>query len=616
MTNQAFKVGLLGLLSVSAAACFSDDASGGISISPSKVTVVAGGNPVIFTAAVAVNAGRITWALNGVGTLAAQGDSAVAYTPPPAVSASTSAVLTATLASTGDKSTANIEIDPPDGGMPSAADNSLQISPASGSVYAGSAAIEFSAVLAASTGAVTWSLVGPGSLSFASPLIARYAPPLSVDVDATAVLTAHLSAPPRDASANILVRRAVGNLVVNVGIPPGIGLSPNINISGPNGFVRAIYASETLSGLAVGSYSAAANPQLVTGSIVSTFYLPGIAGSPASITPGRTAAIDVVYTARAGSGHLWVGDSGARRLRGYGGGQLATSGTVAAELAIDSLQSGFGTSAALGANGDIWVLVDAFTVGRYPSARQGAGGTPDVVLGIGAQGGFLDFAQGLAFDGSGNLWLTSNAPPGLPFGRRILKFRAAKLQASDPNPFPDVTLRGSSSWYPTTLAFDRFGNLWAADFINDRLVKFSPSQLVADGAPTPSTIISNVGPGNPLSLPYEIAIDADGNLWAANSADEHPADLVMYSATQAAAGGSPNPAIRISRPSLRLARGLAFDASGGLWMGIPGGVARFSRSQLSSGGAPTPQILVQDSALVLPRTLVFSPPPPSIPLYR
>src|SRR5262249_9681557 len=108
----------------------------------------------------------------------------------------------------------------------------------------------------------------------------------------------------------------------------------------------------------------------------------------------------------------------------------------------------------------------------------------------------------------------------------------------------------------------------------------------------------------------------DGNPGAAKSANEHPADLVMYSATQAAAGGSPNPAIRISRPSLRLARGLAFDPSGGLWMGIPGGVARFSPSQRSSGGAPTPQILLQGRAHVLPRTLVFSPPPPSIPLYR
>jgi hypothetical protein len=89
----------------------------------------------------------------------------------------------------------------------------------------------------------------------------------------------------------------------------------------------------------------------------------------------------------------------------------------------------------------------------------------------------------------------------------------------------------------------------------------------------------------------------------------------MYTATQALAGGSPNPAIRIARPTLRNSRGLAFDGSGGLWMAIPGALARFSRSQLSGGGAPTPQI-IQDSSLVIPVALMFNPPPSGIPLYR
>src|SRR5258708_32462886 len=100
--------------------------------------------------------------------------------------------------------------------------------------------------------------------------------------------------------------------------------------------------------------------------------------------------------------------------------------------------------------------------------------------------------------------MTSNAPTG-PTDRGLLKFAASRLRASDPNPTPDVTIRGYSSWYPTALAFDRAGNLWAADFTNDRLVKFSPSQLLSDGAPVPSTIISNVGPGNPLSHPIDLA---------------------------------------------------------------------------------------------------------------
>jgi hypothetical protein len=615
MSKQAIKFFLLALVSAAGAACISDDtAAGEISISPSRLNLAAGSGPVVFTATVGPNAGRITWSLDGPGELAARGDSEVAYTPPATVNVSTAAVVAATLVFSGRKASASIQIDPADAGT-AAGEDALRIVPASSAVYAGSPALQFSAVLVGSAGGVAWSLVGPGNLSFPAPLIARYAPPASVDVDTNAILRAYLSGSAATATANILVRRAVGNLAVNVSIPPGSGLRPNIMVTGPSGFARAITGSETLSGLLAGSYGALANPEVVAGSIVTTVYLPRVSGSPALVTGGGTATIEVAYSARPGSGHGWVADSGARRLRGYGGGQLTSSGRVSAEMEIDTGEGSFPISAALGSNGDLWLLVDPFTLGRYTSARQLSGAPPDVTLGMGARGGCLDYASGLAFDRWGNLWLASNAPPGPDGNRRILKFAASRLLVSDSNPLPDVTIRSSSRWYPIALAFDRVGNLWVADFSNDRLVKFSPGQLLADGAPTPATILSNVGPGNPLSLPVDTAIDADGNLWVSNLADEHPGDLVMYSATQAAAGGSPNPAIRILRPTLRFARGLAFDASGGLWMSIPGALARFSRSQLSSGGSPTP-LLVQDTALVFPRGPVFSSPPESIPLYR
>jgi sugar lactone lactonase YvrE len=411
-----------------------------------------------------------------------------------------------------------------------------------------------------------------------------------------------------------LVQRPVGNLAIQVGIPAGIALRPNVSIIGPRGFARPLSTSELLSGLIPGSYSAVANPEVSPGTIVSTVYAPHIRGSPAQVAPGGTAIIDVAYNARRGSGHLWVVDAGSVRLRAYGGGSLSSPGTVSAGIIIGSGESGYATSGVLAADGDVCVLLDPFTLARYTSGHLESGATPDVVLGNGREGGWMNYVLGLAFDPSGNLWLASNAPTGAT-DRRILKFSASRLRATDPNPTPDVIIRGPSNWYPAALAFDRAGNLWAADFMTDRLVKFSPSQLLSDGAPAPSTIISNVAPSNPLSHPIDLAFDADGNLWSSNLGGEQSSELVMYTATQALAGGSPNPAIRIARPTLRNSRGLAFDGSGGLWMAIPGALARFSRSQLSGGGAPTPQI-IQDSSLVIPVALMFNPPPSGIPLYR
>jgi hypothetical protein len=619
MIKHAIHLALLVALSVAGGACLSDDArSDRIAITPAKLSIAAGSAPVLFTATAPPSVGRIVWSLEGPGVLENQLDASVAFRPPATVPTATPAAVTATVASSAVRASADIEITPPyagtlpdggaspDGGAP---DSVLRITPASAAIFAGGAPIEFRALISG----VTWSLQGPGSLSFPSPLVALYAPPPDVALDTNAQLTAQLSAPGRTARAGILVRRPVGNLLVALGLPPGSGLRPRVTVTGPRGFARVVSASETLYGLAVGNYRVTAGTELVAGPIATAAYVPRIVGSPAVIVAGGTARVEVTYAIRRGSGHLWVASGSMTRLRAYSGAQLETSGTVSSSIQIEA---GGGFGAALGADGDLWVAGDPFTLLKFAATHLENGGLPDLRLGTGSRGGVLDYLSGMAFDAAGNLWLASNPPPGSDQNRRILKFAASTLRVSDPNPTPEVTLRGTSFWYPVALAFDRAGNLWTADFINDRLVKFSPAQLLTDGAPVPTTVLSNVSPGYPLSSPIDLAIDADGNLWVANLSTDRPTDLVMYTATQAQAGGSPNPAIRIGRPSLPGVRGLAFDATGGLWMGIPGALARFSRAQLSGGGAPPPQIVIQDSTLSWPAFLVFNPPPAGVPLYR
>ena len=613
-------LGFLAGMSLSLAGCLSGEGgSDQISISPQRVSIEAGSAPVVFTATTPPNAGHIVWLLDGPGVLTSQTDTSSVFIPPATVLAPISATVSAVLAS-GAQASARIEIRPPDlltpdgGATPDGgpAGDALRIIPSLATVYAGSPSIDFTAVPPSGIGAVSWFLVGPGTLSFPASLVARYTPPSDAMVDTGAVLTAQLSAPSQTARADILVRRPVGTLTVAVTIPPGSGLMPTIIVSGPGGFTRLVRSSETLPGLAVGTYRADARTELVAGPIVTSAYAPHVVGSPAVVAAGGTTQIEVTYAARQGSGHLFLADPISSRLDGYSGPQLASSGTVTASIQIERT-GGFG--AALGSDGDLWVASDPFTLTKYAAPHLESGALPDVRLG-GTPDGVLAFVSGLAFDSGGNLWLASNPPPGPDTNRRILKFSASALRVSDPNPTPEVTLNSTTRWYPVSLAFDRAGNLWLTDFTNDRLVKFAPAQLSSSGAPAPTTVISNVSPGYPLSSPIDLAIDADGDLWVSNLLVGSPTDLIMYTASQAQAGGSPNPAIRLGRPTLPSVRGIAFDATGGAWMAVPGGLARLSRAQLFGGGAPPPQIFVRDSSIQFATSLVFDPPPAGVPLYR
>lgn len=82
-----------------------------------------------------------------------------------------------------------------------------------------------------------------------------------------------------------------GSLGVSISIASGIAAS--VNVTGPNGFARALTASTTLTGLATGSYSVAANVVTSGG----TTYTPSPASQTVSVASGTTASAAVAYTA-------------------------------------------------------------------------------------------------------------------------------------------------------------------------------------------------------------------------------------------------------------------------------------------------------------------------------
>lgn len=83
---------------------------------------------------------------------------------------------------------------------------------------------------------------------------------------------------------------ATGSLAVTVTIASGVPAS--VNVTGPNGFARALNGSSTLTGLAIGSYTV--NAAVVTSG--STTYTPTPASQTIAVTAGGTAAAAVTYS--------------------------------------------------------------------------------------------------------------------------------------------------------------------------------------------------------------------------------------------------------------------------------------------------------------------------------
>lgn len=143
-------------------------------------------------------------------------------------------------------------------------------------------------------------------------------------------------------------------------------------------------------------------------------------------------------------------------------------------------------------------------------------------------------AGGLAFDSLGNLWVADLQ------NSRVLEFMSpfsSNMNASIVLGQPDFHHLWGSGWfanemtYPSSVTFDRTGNLWVADSDNNRITEFTPpfhngmnASLVigqrAIAIPSPLPDWSSAVPAtsrNGLSVPDGIVFDSFGDLWVADS---------------------------------------------------------------------------------------------------
>jgi len=209
----------------------------------------------------------------------------------------------------------------------------------------------------------------------------------------------------------------------------------------------------------------------------------------------------------------------------------------------------------------------------------------------------LPLPSGLAFDSSGNLWVSDST------ANRIVEFKAPFTNGENESivlgqpsfttqSSPDDTANQTDLNSPRGITFDSSGNLWVADNGYDRVVEFNApftngeQESMVIGQTNFTTGVQNI-PGCPFSCtaqtspnslngPSALAFDSSGNLWVA---DSHGGRVLKFN-SPLSSGDSANLGLGVvdlnTVPGLFCIEGgpycigfpdaLAFDKSGSLWV--------------------------------------------------
>ncbi|MDX2005845.1 MAG: hypothetical protein SFU83_11255 [Meiothermus sp.] len=344
-----------------------------------------------------------------------------------------------------------------------------------------------------------------------------------------------------------------GSLQITLSAPGGV--TPRVLVLGPNNFRQTLSASTTLSPLAAGNYYLLPQSVRRTGGTTTD---TAFSADPQTVAVNGSASANVSYAQAPGSGKLWTGlsfiNEGTPLLLGFDAGDLASSSTAlsaSARLGQDaSVDSP--QDIAFDAGGNLWVA--SFRQNRLVQYSVSQLGSRDPALRPlrVLSSPDLDGPWGLAFDGEGGLWVSG--------GGKVVYFSAHTLAAATNSLRADRTLRGFSS--PAGLAFDSTGNLWVADSATSRsqVLGFAPSKIAGSGSPTPDFSLTGGSATSPIA-PQGLAFDASGNLWVSTIGwlFRYPKARLGNTAAQ------PDIQLQTDTPSF-LFGAMAFDNGGNLWV--------------------------------------------------
>ncbi|MEA2754215.1 MAG: hypothetical protein QOJ54_504 [Aliidongia sp.] len=268
----------------------------------------------------------------------------------------------------------------------------------------------------------------------------------------------------------------------------------------------------------------------------------GFAGDGGPATVGMLSGPSAV--AVDGAGHVFIADSGNRRIRMFTpGGNIATVAGGGGASGPDQLGDGgpataanlaFPQGVAADNKGNIYIadtfnqLVRVFTVGGTISVAAGTPGSS----GFGGDGGpatsaLLSSPQAVAVDGAGNVYIADNGAHVVrrfTLGGTIATIAGIPNQAGyggDGGPATAALLNS-----PSGLTVDTAGNLFISDAGNGVIRKVAPGGVIttlAGGGTNPgSDGLGDDGPAPQATLasPGGLATDGNGNLLIADTGDD------------------------------------------------------------------------------------------------
>jgi sugar lactone lactonase YvrE len=191
---------------------------------------------------------------------------------------------------------------------------------------------------------------------------------------------------------------------------------------------------------------------------------------------------------------------------------------------------------------------------------------------------------------TGRLWLSRMGADG-----EVLKGLEAGQLTADGAPQAAVGI----DYEPGTwngIAFDVAGNAWTARYNpQSTIARFRAADLANSAARVPDVVLTSVAP-TILTGPVGLAFDASGALWVSGFASD---TIVKYAAEQLAGSGAPSPQVVLTSAagSLDAPAGIAFDADGNLWVANSGNdsVVAFTPAQLAASGSPSPAVALTSS---------------------